>query len=85
MDLHRYIVPKFATRWMELGIQLEIPKYSLDAIAVNKMHHPSYSEQCCLAMLEKWIEITPNATWNILQQAIGFLPTVACNENSQSM
>ena len=72
-ELHRNIVPKYAARWRDLGVQLKIPEYHLEAIAVNNTNHPSYSEQCCKAMLQKWMEITPDATWSILQMAIDCL------------
>ena len=72
-ELHRYIVPKYAGRWRDLGIQLKIPEHHLNTIAVNNTNHPFYSEQCCKVMLQKWMEITPDATWSILQMAIGCL------------
>ena len=72
-ELHRYIVPKYAARWRDLGVQLKIPEHHLNTIAVNNTNHPFYSEQCCKVMLRKWMEITPDATWSILQLAIGCL------------
>ena len=74
-ELHRSIVPKYAAQWKDLGIQLKIPKYHLDAIAVDNVNHPSHSQQCCTAMLMKWMELTPDATWSMLQKAINDLPT----------
>ena len=72
-ELHRHIVPKYAARWRDLGVQLTIPQHHLNTIAVNNTNHPSYNEQCCKAMLQKWMEITPNATWSVLQMAIDSL------------
>ena len=83
-DLNRYIAPKYAARWNDLGVQLKVPRQYLDAIAADKTNHPS-SEQCCKAMLQKWIEITPNATWNILQQSTSHLPDLASSETFESM
>lgn len=83
-DLNRYIVSKFAARWNDLGIQLKVPRHYLDAIVADKSNHPS-SEQCCKAMLQKWIEITPNATWNILQQSTIHLPDLASKETFESV
>ena len=74
-ELHSHIVPKYAVRWKDLGIQLKIPEHNLDAIEVDNINHPSYCEQCCKKMLKKWMEITPDATWNTLQKAINDLPT----------
>ena len=72
-ELHSRIVPKYAARWRDLGVQLKIPEHHLNAIAVNNTHHPSYCEQCCKVMLQKWMEITPNATWSMLHMAIDCL------------
>ena len=72
-ELHSRIVPKYAARWRDLGVQLKIPEHHLNTIAVNNTNHPSYCEQCCKAMLQKWLKITPNATWSILHMAIDYL------------
>ena len=72
-ELHRHIVPKYAAKWRDLGVQLKIPEHHLNTIAVNNTNHPFYSEQCCKAMLQKWMEITPDATWSILQMATNCL------------
>ena len=75
-ELHRYIVPVYAARWRDLGVELNLPIHRLDIIAVNYINHPSYSEQCCKAVLQKWMEITPNPTWNIIQKAIDVLDSL---------
>ena len=72
-ELHKHIVPKYAARWRDLGVQLKIPEHHLNTIAVNNANHPSYCEQCCKAMLQKWLKITPNATWSMLHMAIDCL------------
>ena len=69
-ELHRDIVPKYAARWRDLGVELQIPVEHLNIIAADNVHHPSYSEHCCKAMLQKWMEITPNPTWTALQKAV---------------
>ena len=84
-ELYRDIVPKYAARWRDLGVHLKIPIYHLDTIAVNNTHHPSYSEQCCKAVLHKWIQITPNPTQSVLQKAIDCLPSLFHDDNSESM
>ena len=73
-ELHRHIVPEYAARWRDLGVQLNIPEHHLETIAVDNIHHPSYSEQCCKAVLRKWMQITVNATWDMLYSAIDHLP-----------
>ena len=73
-ELHRSVVPKYAARWKDLGIQLKIPEHHLDIIAANNKQSQSYCQDCCKAMLKKWMEITPDATRNVLQKAIDDLP-----------
>ena len=73
-ELHKHVVPKYAAKWEDLGAQLRIPEHHLKAIKTNKANHPSHVEQCCKAMLIKWMEITPQATWNELHMAINSLP-----------
>ena len=84
IELHQNIVPVYAARWKDLGIQLKIPLHHLDTIAVNNVNHPHYSQQCCKAVLQKWMEITPNPTMNMLQIAIDSLTILSQNDSSQS-
>ena len=72
-ELHRYVVPKYAARWRDLGQLLELPEHYLNAIAQDNLYHPLCNERCCKSVLKKWMEITPDATWNSLQMAIDFL------------
>ena len=74
LELSKNVVPKYAAVWRDLGMQLKIPSERLDAIAVNHGNHPHFAQQCCTAVLRKWLDITPNATWNMLRQAIDSLP-----------
>ena len=83
-ELHREIVPKCAAKWRDLGVELKIPVHHLDAIAVNNAHHPSYSQQCCTAVIQKWMEITPNPTWTVLQKAIDSLSGLSYEGSSES-
>ena len=71
-DLHKYIVPKYATKWEELGLLLKVPTHHLDII---KCDHPSSCKECCKAMFKKWMEITLDATWDKLRKAINELPS----------
>ena len=83
-ELHRKVVPVYAARWRDLGVELGIPIPYLDTIAVDNVHHPSYSQKCCKAVLQKWMEITPEPTWNILQNAIDRLPSLSNDGSSES-
>ena len=83
-ELYRDIVPKYAAKWRDLGVELKIQKYQLDAIAADNANHLSYNEQCCKAVLQKWMEITPNHTWNMLQKAIDGLSGLSYGRISES-
>ena len=84
LDLQRDYVPKYAARWKDLGIQLSIDVNTLDVIAVNKVNHPNFCQQCCLAMFQRWLEITPEASWDLLQKAIDDLPLITYDRISKS-
>ena len=83
-ELHREIVPKCAARWRDLGIELKIPVHHLNTIAVDNTHHPSYSEQCCKAVLQKWMEITPKPAYSTLQKAVDCSSIVSHKRSSES-
>ena len=83
-EIHRNIVPVYAARWKDLGVQLKIPIHHLNTIAIDNVHHPSYSQQCCKAMLQKWMESTPNPTWDELQKAIDYLSNLSQDCISES-
>ena len=80
-DLLRYIVPKFAAKWRDLGTYLEIPSHSLDTIAAD---HPSDSKKCCNTMLQEWKKISPYCTWDKLQKAINLLSHVSVSSHNDS-
>ena len=82
-DLYRNIVPKYAARWKDLGILLKIPVHNLDAIAANHVHYSSYSEECCKAMLNKWMQFNSRPTWDELLEAIDNLSLLSNNGNSR--
>ena len=42
------------------------------------------SEQCCRAMLQKWMHMTPKPTWNKLNKAINNLPLLSHDGNTKS-
>ena len=83
-DLNKIIVPKYTARWKDLGIELKILLYYLEAIEVDYVHYKSYNEQCCRAMLQKWMQMTPKPTWNKLNKAINNLPLLSHDGNTKS-
>jgi len=63
-DLNRYIVKKFATDWYDIGIELGFKIRVLDLI---KKDNPQQSVDCLRKVLDKWLEVTDNPTWKILE------------------
>ena len=82
-DLQKDIVPKYAARWRDLGIQLNIPIYTLDIIAKDNANDREHARSCCRGMLNKWIETNTEATWNELHEAIANLPVLSGDESSK--
>jgi len=70
--------------WKDLGVALKIPDNYLDIIAADHVNDRSYSQQCCKAMLKKWMEINPKPTWYILQKAIDCLHSLSHYGSSES-
>ena len=64
----------YASRWRDLGIQLEIPVHILDTISVDNRHVPAHSQTCCLDMLNRWMQRNADICWNELNTAIANLP-----------
>ena len=62
-DLHRYITPWYAAKWKVLGTLLGIPNGILDAIGYG---HQFRSKPCCNAMLEKWLHVCGDVSWEKL-------------------
>ena len=73
-ELIRHIVPVYASVWKDLGLELKIPDYALNTIAMDHAYHPSSSTECCKVMLQKWIRMSSRPTWATLQEALEHLP-----------
>ena len=61
------MLTKVATNWKQLGKNLEINENLLAIIETNNPHD---CESCCSEMLSEWLDLTPNASWKILNNAI---------------
>ena len=55
------------TRWRDLGQELHDSNETLQVIETD---HPSDVNTCCRVMFEKWLEKTPDASWNQLVTAL---------------
>ena len=58
---------EIATKWYELGLELVDSNKVLKVIEAD---HPHNTNTCCRVMFEKWLEKTPNASWNQLVTAL---------------
>ena len=56
-----------ATRWRDLGLEL-VDRYKV--LKVIEANHPSDVDSCCCVMFEKWLDMTPNASWSQLVTAL---------------
>ena len=66
-DLHNHITPHYAVHWRVIGTLLDLPSGILDII---KYDNHDKARPCCNAMLKKWLEVDPSASWNKLLSVI---------------
>ena len=68
-DLRNIVVPKVASKWYEVGVQLfnqsQLPR--LNEIQATYLND---HQGGCAEMFRFWLEITPGASWNSLIHAI---------------
>ena len=66
-DINRY-VKKYATNWIDIGLELGI---DYDELAIiEKNHHSSDCVACFQVMINNWLKGTDNATWKALEVAL---------------
>ena len=58
-DLYEVSQPH-ATHWKEIGTLLGLHPGDLKIIEKDSVYK---AEACCLAMLQKWMEVDPEASW----------------------
>ena len=54
-------------QWYVLGIKLNLPQ---SVLAIIEANHPRDIERCRLEMLNKWLQMTPTASWSEIVQAL---------------
>ena len=59
-DVLNNVVPKWASKWRELGMQLNVDRYKMDVI---EKEHPNYCKGCCIKMFSIWLDSNPAACW----------------------
>lgn len=65
-----FVVPKYTTRWKDIGPMLNLADDLLSAI---EQAYPTNPDWCCDKMLQRWLEVDNQATWKQLNDAIDFL------------
>ena len=71
------MTPQYATRWREIGIQLNLTS---ETISIIQEDNPGSAKKCCNVMLMKWLEVTTDASWQKLFTAIdNCTSTEQCN------
>ena len=58
---------EIATKWFDLGLELVDSHKVLKVIQAD---HRNDVETCCRLMFEKWLERTPDASWEQLVTAL---------------
>ena len=59
-DINNYVVPRWAPKWKQLGIQLDIDKHRMDVIEKDL---PVDCKDCCIRMFSEWLDINTAACW----------------------
>ena len=62
-DLYQHITPQYAADWKVIGTLLGLPSATLDVIEYDNRDK---AKKCCNAMLNKWLEVDPTASWGKL-------------------
>ena len=63
----KFVTPKYAAYWKEIGVCLGIEQGQLNVI---KLNNPGDANRSCNDVWEKWLMIDVNATWEKLFIAI---------------
>ena len=74
--MFKYVTPRYASHWKEIGIFLDLKPEEIEII---KMDNPEDTKRRCNDMFIKWLQINSNASWeklfNALDLATGAVPS----------
>ena len=70
-DVYKHVVPEYAHKWKCLGALLHFKQAELDIIFNNFRND---AEECCRSLLSRWLEKSPDASWDQLLSAIDDIP-----------
>lgn len=66
-DLNRYVIVRHACDWYGIGLELGLQNSNLKVISKDYKHD---CEACFTSVLSKWLDLTPRATWKMLEVAM---------------
>ena len=66
-DLNRYVINNYASKWMDIGLELGLKLNTLEIFSENN-HEKCVP--CFRSTLNEWLNLNPNATWRMLEVAI---------------
>ena len=69
-DINNNVVPKWASKWRQLGTQLNIDQHLMDNIEHD---HSNDCESCCSEVITEWLDINPAASWEDIIAAVDSL------------
>ena len=72
-DIDNYVVPKWASKWRQLGAQLKIPRHLMDNIEHD---HPNDCESCCSKIFAEWLDNNRAASWEDIINGVDSLSDV---------
>jgi len=78
-ELTEQIVPDYATQWKLIGTLLGLSKGDIKMIEYD---NPRNVAECCRSMLEKWLELDSEATWEKIINVIN--SRAMCNDNDDA-
>jgi len=67
LELQRYITPRYAAEWRELGVELGLDDSRLRII---RKDNPNSVEDCCNAVFSVWLRKDTTATWKKVLDAV---------------
>ena len=65
--LNRLFIKNYATKWRDIGLELNITGNNLDII---KTDNPNEVQKRCRGILKVWLDIDPEASWEKLLHAV---------------
>ena len=69
-ELSKYITPRYAVQWKDVGRLLNIEPMLLEIISDENR---SNARKCCDVLWSKWLDADPDATWKQLFTATKLL------------